>query len=292
MKILSWLGLTGFVLLLAPASRADDRATCLEAASKGQRLRANHQLVDAREQFRICAAARCPAVVRSDCTRWVDAVEGALPTVVVTAKTATGTDVVAARVSLDGRPFADQLDGRAVPVDPGAHTFHLETPDGVALDQVFVVREGEQNQSVTLVLPGRAAPSPAPGPVPATTAPAEPASESTASASTPWPAVGWVLGGAGVVGLGVGVAFGVAAMGDKNDAQCNAAGQCLAGPLADARHAAVGADVAFVAGGVLLAGGVALLLIGPRASAGHEDHKTAHVRLVPGVGALRVDGSW
>jgi hypothetical protein len=284
------------MMLLSPALFADERAACLDAASKGQRMHDNHQLVEAREQFRICAAARCPAVVRADCTRWLEGVEAALPTVVVTAKTATGTDVIAAKVSVDGRPFVDELDGRAVPVDPGAHTFHLETADGVALDQVVVVREGEQSQPVALVLPGHGVPSPASAPSPAAPAlaPVEPASAPAPSSSTPWRALGWGLGGAGVVGLGVGIVFGLAASSDKSDAHCNSSGQCLSGPLADARHAAVGADVALIAGGALLAGGVTLLLVGPRNHANGEDPRAAQLRMVPGVGSgsLVLDGSW
>jgi hypothetical protein len=286
------------MMLLSPALFADDRAACLDAASKGQRLHAGHQLVEAREQFRICAGARCPGVVRSDCAHWLAEVEAAMPTVVVTAKTTTGTDIIAAKVSLDGRPFAEQLDGRAVPVDPGAHTFHLETPDGVVVDQVVAVREGEQSQPVSLVLPGPAVPSPESGPSPAapapTSTPAEPASESAPRSSTLWRALGWSLGGAGVVGLGIGVAFGLKASSDKADAYCNSSSQCLAGPLADARHAAVGADVAFAAGGALLAGGVTLLLVAPRNRAGHGEPQAAQIRMVPGVGSgtLVVDGRW
>ncbi len=286
MKVLVWLGLACSATLVVAPSFADDKSACFDAASKGQRLKATHQLIEAREQLRACSAARCPGIVQSDCTRWLEAVETALPTVVVTAKNASGADVVEAKVLVDGQPFADKLDGRAVPIDPGAHTFRLETADG-AVDQQVVVPEGEQNQRIAMALRAAAG-------TPSAPASGDEKAPSTRDSSSPWRTVGWVLGGAGVVGLGFGVGFGVAAINDKNGAHCNSAGQCQLGPLGDARNAAFAADVAFAAGATLLAGGAALVLLAPHASAGQQGGTTAHVRVLPGVGsgALIVDGSW
>ncbi len=288
MKTFLWLGLVCSTTLAAPLSFADDKAACLDGAAKGQRLRATHKLVAAREQLRICANARCPSIVQSDCARWLDAVEAALPTVVVTAKNAAGP-VAEAKLIVDGQPFAARLDGRATPIDPGLHTFHLETADGAILDQQVVVPEGEQNMRVALELrlPSQGAPATR----------GDPASGTPVRATaSPWKTVGWVLGGAGVVGLGVGAAFGLVAMNDKNDANCNAAGQCLSGPLADARTAAGAADIALVAGAILFAGGAALVLFSPHASSGHERSPAAAVRVAPAVGtaggSLMVEGTW
>jgi hypothetical protein len=84
------------------------------------------------------------------------------------------------------------------------------------------------------------------------------------------------------------------AIGKKNDANCNGAGQCSPGPLADARNAALVANIAVAAGGALAAGGLVILLVGPRNGAGHDDHKAAQIRMVPGVGSgsIVLDGSW
>jgi hypothetical protein len=288
MKTFLWLGLACSTTLAANLSFADDKSTCLDAAAKGQRLRATHKLVDARVQLRVCASASCPSIVQSDCTRWLDAVEAALPTVVVTAKNAAGA-LTEAKLAVDGQPFAARLDGRATPIDPGPHTFHLETADGAVLDQQIVVPEGEQNVRVALEIHSSSDRGPT------TTTDAAPSTPARGTAS-PWKTVGWVVGGAGIAALGVGAAFGLVAMNDKNDAQCNAARQCRSGPLADAWSAARVSDVAFVAGAALLAGGAAFVLFAPHASSGHESSPVASLRVAPEVGAaggsLIVDGIW
>jgi hypothetical protein len=67
----------------------------------------------------------------------------------------------------------------------------------------------------------------------------------------------------GVAGLVVGAVFGVMAANDKSAAQCDATNACKHGPLSDARNAATLSTVGFVAGGALLAGGIALVLLAP-----------------------------
>src|SRR4051794_5488755 len=99
-----------FALLLVSSAIAEtalaaDKTVCLDAASKGQASRDKHALIEAREQFRACAAAQCPAVVQRDCASWLVEVEQNLPTVVVTAKDGTGGDLVDVKVVVDGRPL-------------------------------------------------------------------------------------------------------------------------------------------------------------------------------------------
>jgi hypothetical protein len=291
MKSRILLGLFLAAMAQTTAAFGDDKAACLDAASKGQRLKATHKLVDARDQLRVCAASQCPAVVQSDCANWLAEVESALPTVVVTARDGTGADLADVKVSVDGQPLLAKLDGQAVPMDAGPHTFRFErAKDDASLERQVIVREGEKNQAVAVVLgAARAAPAPPSG---ATGVPSPGGGDRPAS--TPWKTIGWVLGGAGVVGLGVGAAFGLSAMGDKSSADCNPSNQCAPGPLGSARSAALAADVGFVAGGVLLAGGVALVLVGSGASATRET--AGSVKVAPTVGAsgggLVLGGSW
>jgi hypothetical protein len=286
MKIRSFLGLLVSTGFLAPAAFADDKAACLDAASRGQRFRDTHQLVEARDQFRICAAAQCPGVVQSDCANWLADVEKALPSVVLIAKNGAGADLTDVKVSVDGQPLVSKLDGQAVTTNAGAHSFHFEGQDGTSIDQQVLIKEGEKNQAVTAVL----------GAAPAATPPSLPgAAESPRSSggtSSPWRTAGWVLGGAGVVGLGVGAAFGIVAIGDKNAAHCDASHMCDAGTVVGIKRAALVSDVGWIAGGVLLASGVAFVIFAPRGS--HEP--TAGVRLAPVVtasgGELVAGGSW
>jgi hypothetical protein len=254
-----------------------------------------HKLVEAREQLRVCAAAACPAVVQSDCAGWLADVDKALPSVVVTARDGAGADLVDVKVSVDGQPLLSRLDGQALPMNPGSYTLHFERADATSVDRAVIVREGEKNQSVAVVFGAPAVASPA-SPSPARTTPAaSPGPESPAShgAASAWRTMGWVLGGVGVVGLGVGAALGFSAIGDKNGADCNTSDQCLAGPLSSAKSAALGADIGLIAGGVLLAGGGALVLFGPT---GAQERAVASVKIAPaigtGSGGLVLGGSW
>jgi hypothetical protein len=294
--------------LVAMPSLADDKAACLDAASKGQRFKDNHKLVEAREQFRVCAAVACPAVVQSDCATWLAEVEAALPSVVVTAKNAAGADLVEVKVSMDGQPLVSRLDGHAVPMNAGPHTFRLTSADGTTLEKQVVVREGEKNQSVAVVLgpagapvaassppSGRAAPptSEAPGAVtPSPPSPAVLAAPAEAhEPSSALKSVGWVLGMGGVVGLGVGTVAGVVAILDKNSAHC-VNNVCDPGTTSGIKSAALVSDIGWIAGGVLLASGAAFVLFAPRGS--HEP--AAGVRVAPVVtarsGAIVAGASW
>jgi hypothetical protein len=104
------LGVLVPALLAATSASAGDNAACLDAASRGQTLRDARKFVEAREQFLVCAASTCPAAVRADCVTWLTEVDKALPSVVITAKDASGADVVDVTVAVDGRPLASKLD--------------------------------------------------------------------------------------------------------------------------------------------------------------------------------------
>jgi hypothetical protein len=271
MKTRLLLGLLLPASLVATAAFADDKAACVDAATKGQRFKDTHKLVEARDQLRICAAAACPAVVQTDCANWLAEVENALPTVVVTAKNGAGADLVDVKVTVDGQPLVSKLDGQAIPMNAGPHTFHFEGADGT-LDQQVVVTEGEKSQKVSIVLG-------APPPVPDT-------------GSNTWKTVGWVLGGVGIAGLGVGTVFGIIAMGDKNGAHCSSSGVCDPGTTGGIKSTALVSDIGWIAGGVLLAGGAALVLFAP----GGSHDATSGLRVAPVVtasgGAMVMGGSF
>ncbi len=242
---------------LASPARADERAACVEAASNGQTLRDAHKLIEARDQFRVCASAGCPSVVQSDCAAWLDAAEKGLPTVVFAARSDGGADLIDVKVILDGQPLLTKLQGAAVAINPGPHTLHFEAAGGATVDQTVMIKEGEKDRAIAVVLstsPGApsAGPPLAPGSTPIPASPSTPAPPESQTAAT-WRTLGWVLGGAGVVGIVVGVAFGVEAMAKKSDANC-ANGFCDAGPLSDARSAGNVSTIGFIAGGALAAG--------------------------------------
>jgi hypothetical protein len=138
--------------------------------------------------------------------------------------------------------------------------------------------------------PKGAAPAPAPTTAPTTApppgtppnAPASPetAPQPTSSSGGPWKTVGYVAGGIGVVGLAVGGVFGFLAMSEKGS-HCDSNKTCDPGTVDDLRTKASVSNVGLIAGGVLLAAGLTIVLVAPKGS----QETAAKIRLAPSVGA-------
>jgi hypothetical protein len=100
--------------------------------------------------------------------------------------------------------------------------------------------------------------------------------------------------GVGVVGLGVGTVFGLKTSSTWSDAkahctglECDRTGVQLA---TDAKNAGTVSTIAFVAGGVLLAGGAVLFFTAPKGPS--KTGASRDVRVGVGVGSLLMQGSF
>jgi hypothetical protein len=240
-------------------SRADGPTDqCIGANAKAQWLRQAGKLAEAREQLQSCAEASCPAMVRDDCVQRLDELERAQPTIAFDVKDSSGNDVSAVAVTVDGRRLVDRLDGRAVAVDSGEHTFTFTIAGQSPASRTLLLHEGEKGRREHVVLP---APAQASRPQVA----AEPSPEGPHP--SPWRAIGLATAGVGVVGLGVGAALGIVAMNKKGDAGCDSNSVCptssSADTLSDAKSAANASTAFFIVGGVLAASGVSLWLLAP-----------------------------
>lgn len=141
------------VVLLAPGlASATDVQACLNASEKGQRSRASGKLRDAREQFLVCGAEGCPALVRKDCAQWQTELAAALPTVVFGAKDKQGRDLFDVTVTMDGEVLLKKLDGKSITIDPGPHTFRFEAAGSPAVTERALVKEGERARVITVVM--------------------------------------------------------------------------------------------------------------------------------------------
>jgi hypothetical protein len=264
--------MTSAIVLVAPASRASEPtlADCIRANEASIGLRDSEHLREAREQLLVCAARTCPDEVRTQCERHLVEVNASIPTIVFEAKDAAGNDLSAVRVSMDGKPLADQLEGTAIPMDPGNHSFHFESVGVPPIDKSFVLHQGEKErrERIAFAAPaGAAAARPVEQPAtPSTDRVVAPAQAPPSSSWSPLKTVGLIAGSAGVMGIGIGVVFGLMASSDKSRANCDANGYCDSGPLRDARSHANVSTAGFVAGGILLATGVALVLFAPSGS--------------------------
>lgn len=143
-----------FVLLLTfvwPALASASDATCTEAYESGQRLRKKGALRAASRELVICTRGGCPAGLASDCLRWLDEVEAAIPSIVIAVVDRQGRDVIDARVSIDDGAM-DTIDGRAFDLDPGRHRIRVVSPDRPTLEEELLVREGEKRRTVRITV--------------------------------------------------------------------------------------------------------------------------------------------
>jgi hypothetical protein len=188
-------------ILTASNARASDPTTadCLSANEQSIQLRADHKLRDARAQLLICAAASCPSDVRNACTRRVVDVNLAIPTIVFEAKDSAGNDLTAVKVSMDGHPLLQKLEGIAISLDPGEHRFTFETAGQPPVEKTFVLQEAEKGRHVTVTFGAQPSPTPPPeataAPAPSAPTPPPPNLPTTApppsaqSAATPEPSI-------------------------------------------------------------------------------------------------------
>jgi hypothetical protein len=257
-------------MTVTPVVHAADPSVgdCLSATEAWLKLRTDHKLRAARNQLLVCSAPSCPAEVRDECIHHIDEVNAALPTVVFTVKSGGGQELSAVKVSMDGEVVADHLDGTALTLDPGSHTFTFETAGQPPATTTLILHEGEKGRAETVVV----GPTPPPAPAePTSAAPRAPASTgpTPADGGSGLRTVGLVVGGGGIVGLVVGGIFGAMAASSWSTAQneCPSHSGCSPQAINDHNSTTTFATVStigFVAGGVLLAGGVTLYLMAPK----------------------------
>jgi hypothetical protein len=239
-------------LLIASSARAVSPSACADAAFRGQTLRNEDKLLEAREEFRACVVEECPSFVQKDCATWLEDVETRLPSVVLSAKDPSGQDLTDVKVTVDGGLLTAKLDGQSLPMNPGPHTFVFERDDGGSAKADVVLVEAETARRISVVVAAPLEPAPAAPP---------PVAEGRARG---WRVAGYAVAGAGVVGLGIGAVFGALSIAEKSSAHCNQNGVCSnAGSLADLRRSSSIATASLVSGGVLFAGGAALVLLAP-----------------------------
>lgn len=133
-----------------PARGHADSGSCQSDYRDAVRLeRAGHLLESAR-LFESCDQARCSAVVRRQCADRATQVASDTPSVVPFVTDASGDPVVDVPVSMDGDVLTDRVDGRAIPVDPGMHTFTVRTSRGVKRSRKVMILEGQRNREIAL----------------------------------------------------------------------------------------------------------------------------------------------
>jgi hypothetical protein len=190
---------------------------------------------------------------------------------------------------MDGEILADRLEGTALSIDPGEHTFTFETTGQSAVTKKLVIQQNQKDRSeqITFGTPGA---TPSPGPIPLPTVETTPA-ENTSHGLGTQKVLALVAGGIGVVGLGIGGAFGGVALAQKSSAKSACPGATCANQ-ADADKWSTAASsgnistIALIVGGVCVAGAAVLWFTAPSASKG----PSAQVGVGPG--SVQLKGTW
>jgi hypothetical protein len=217
--------------LFARDAAADDltaKQACVATHEQAQRLRHDGHLVAARAALAACSESSCPTLVRTDCAQWLVEVDDTLPTIVLAARDASGTDVTDVRVTCDGQEIATRLDGRAVPVDPGEHVIRFEHGSSPLVDTRIVVREGERARPIVAQFEATAAPL---------------AAQSTGPSTATY-----VVGGLAVAALGSFAFFGIRGLSDESDLSSTCSPHCTDAEVHGTRTDFIVADVSLGAG--------------------------------------------
>jgi hypothetical protein len=257
------------------SARADETDACIQASDEGQVLRDKGKLIDARARFFACSREACPRIVRADCTAWLADADARIPTVVLGAQDGLGHDLADVQVTMDGAPFTEQLDGRAIPVDPGRHVFVFRRagPSGpLSVSMTSILREGELRRPLTARFEGPVRVPPPSG------EPRRPLAPGAVAAAA-------VLGGVAVTGGAVFAYLAATAKSQADHLRATCAPGCNPADVDAIRTRLIVANVSLGVGIASVAAGVSVILWGPR-----KDPQAASLMLVPGLGSLALRG--
>lgn len=226
---------TSAVPIVASADApAPTTAQCYDAHEAGQIQRKRGRIHDARVSFATCDRSVCPPIVQRDCVAWAAELAAAQPSVVVAVVREDGTDVLGARVLVDGAPAP--VDGHALELDPGAHTVRVERVGEAPFEERFAVREGDRARRVPIVL-------------------REPA---TSPAARKPPLATYVLGTAAILALGSFGTFAYLGKSRENELSASCGDRCSDDAVAEVRRSYLAADISL--GAAVVAAGAAVVV--------------------------------
>ncbi|HEX7667904.1 MAG TPA: hypothetical protein VF407_25430 [Polyangiaceae bacterium] len=244
-------------LTLAPSARAADvTEQCIADADTAQRARRQGHLAEAEKAAISCAQSACPGPIATDCKTWLAEIEAARPSIVVRA-TVDGADTTDVVVTIDDKVAAPSLDGRAITIDPGEHTFRFDHVGTPSLTQHVLVAEGERARTIEVAF---------------------------SSAHDEWhvPVVTWILGGVGVAAAGTGAGFWIVGRNERSSlyASCGKTQACSESDEGPAKTKLVVGDVLVVAGAAAIAGAVVVAIASHASFRAQVDGQSASVGFV------------
>lgn len=241
---------------LSATARADDKA-CMAAAARGQELRDEGRLVEAKPFFQQCADAACPAPIPGYCADWLADLNKKLPSVVFRATDESGRDVADASAVIDGKRTV-AVDGRPVDLDPGKHTIKITRAGSQPFEDVIVVAQSEKDRIVLAKLTASVVQPPV---VPA------PKKEELAKTGGGVPTASVVAWGIGGVALLSFAGFGLKARVDYDDYEARCGNRCAESERDTVATSVLVADISLVVAVVAAGVGTYFFLTRPAPAA-------------------------
>jgi hypothetical protein len=172
---------------------------CEQAYEQSQVEQNAGHLVAAKAQLEKCADDRCPNAMKTECGNALPALLSSLPTVVFDAVDDKGAQVIKSKVTVDGKPAADSIDGHEFAIDPGPHKVRFEAAGKEPIELDVAILAGQQHRAVQGQYKGVGLPPPPPG--------------------RPFGFAPWIVVGAGAAIAGIGIGVLVSGLGDISDAE-------------------------------------------------------------------------
>jgi len=240
-----------------PQPEADpEKQACADAYERVQELRLEGKLLAARDKAVLCAKSSCPSAVRDGCAKWLPQLRDAVPSLVVSARDGSGTDLVDVTVYVDEAIVAKQLTGRPIEVDPGRHALRLVYAGEQPVNMSVLVVEGVKNRPIEVVI-GKAPEKIDEEPPP-----------TTEESSLP---IGpFIVGAVGIAAIGVFVGLAVVGSNEVKDMRNTCAPACEQDRIDSARAKIIAGDVVLFSGAGLIAAAAVWLII-DRAMAGGSE---------------------
>jgi hypothetical protein len=275
------IGACGVTLLLwTAAGHGEPKATkskraCTAIYKSAQERERAGKLREATQLLSTCTSS-CVPVQKKKCAARSTHIEAEIPSIVPSVTDDARTDV---QVRMDGELLTSRLDGRALPVDPGMHEFTFSTEMGVVATHQLSIERGQHGQPISVALhssdkrvhkettataqPKTTLTNPAlTRPLYSDSSEGPPASSDARRRLGP-PALAFVTGGIGVVGLGTGLLLTIWARRDNSDLQASCAPNCRPASVDHVRKLYFAADVSLGVGAVGL-GLASYLFLKPR----------------------------
>jgi hypothetical protein len=150
------MGVCGAMIVLtaspARSERLGDERACVTAFKKAKEHEQSGKLQESKDLLMSCAQAPCSSFLRQQCSSKYNQLESDTPSVVLIVTDPTGSPRADVQVRMDGEMFSQQLDGRALAVDPGMHEFTF-TADGVVFaTQKIMIVQGQRNRFITALM--------------------------------------------------------------------------------------------------------------------------------------------